>query len=254
MTACVVGVGGTGSTVAIQLARMGVARLRLLDMDVIDRTNLSRVYGSRTRDIGKPKVDVVRRHITAFSSTKVETRRVDITAIDIVPELIDSDVIFGCTDNLTSRAVLNDVSLQYYIPLIDAGCRIILNNDDSINQAVVKVQVVTPDNACLWCTGTLDGVTIMQESLPENEKKKLAQEGYYKSVGNQPSIISITTLTASVAVNKLLNLLGVFGPDYSARTQIELKDNILNDDTPPIREKCVCLNRRGLANKRRIIG
>ena len=61
---------------------------------------------------------------------------------------------------------------------------------------------------------------VLQESLTSEEKTKLAAEGYYKDVSEQPSIISMTTMTASMAVNKLLNLLGVFGLDYASRTQI----------------------------------
>lgn len=253
MTITIVGAGGTGSPLAVQLARMGVKKLRIVDKDMIDETNVPRVYGSKEKDIGKPKVDILKKHIRSFSKTKVETLKADITREDVVSDLIDSDVIFACTDNLASRSILNDISIQYYIPLINVGCRIHLNKDDSINQAIMKVQVVTPDSACLWCAGTLDGRIIMQESLSSEEKKKLAKEGYYENIENQPSIISMTTMAASMAVNKLLNLLGVFGNDYNSLTQIELKDGFMIDTNPPIKDNCVCQKRRGMAEKRRIL-
>jgi len=50
---------------------------------------------------------------------------------------------------IASRGVLNDIAIQYYIPLIDVGCRINLNSKQTINQVIVKVQLVTPDTACL---------------------------------------------------------------------------------------------------------
>ena len=252
MKIAIVGVGGTGSAVAVQLARMGVGSLTLLDRDTIDESNLSRVYGSKKKDVGKPKVGVLKKYLSTYSKMRVDAIQADITAQDMTQHLCDSDIIFGCTDNLTSRAVLNDVALQYYTPLIDVGCRIHLKNHESIEQAIAKVQVVTPDTACLWCTGTLDGAVIMQEALPENEKRKLVEEGYYQSIENQPSIISVTALAASMGVNKLLSLLGIFGVDYGSRTQLELKNGFMIDDSPEVKTGCICNKLRGLAEKRRI--
>lgn len=253
ITVSIVGVGGTGSAVAAQLARMGVKKLRLVDRDFVDETNVPRVYGSTLTDIGKPKVEVLKKHITGFSKTRVETLNVDITKEDVVSVLTDSDVIFGCTDNLTSRSVLNDISVQYYIPLIDVGCRITLNNRRLIDQAIVKVQVVTPDNACLWCTGALDGRVILQESFSAEEKRKLAREGYYEDIEKQPSIISVTTLAASIATNKFLSLLGVFGEEYVSRTQVEVKNEFMISDSPEIKDSCICQKRRGLGDSRKIV-
>lgn len=253
----IVGVGGTGSSVAVQLARMGIGKLTLIDNDVLNDSNLSRVYGSEKGDKGKPKVKVLKRHIAKFTKIEVDTISADVTKSSpnnkAVSELIDSDVIFGCTDNLSSRAVLNDISLQYYIPLIDIGCRIYLDMNNEVNQAVCKVQVVTPDNACLWCTGTLDGRLILQETFSDEEKSKLAEEGYYEDVNKQPSIVSLTTMAASMGVNKLLALLGTYGEDYNSKTQIELKNAFMIDETPQIQLDCICQKRRGKGDSRRIL-
>ena len=165
----------------------------------------------------------------------------------IIADLADSDVIFGCTDNLSSRAVLNDLCVRFYIPFIDSGCRIHLGDDGSIEQAIAKVQVVTPDKACLWCTGVLNGNVILQESLPLEERQKLANEGYAQPVESQPSIISLTTFTASLAVNKLLALLGLFDQNYSTRTQIELVNEVMIKDSPNALDTCICKIHKGLA-------
>ena len=236
----IVGAGGTGSPVAVQLAKMGVTNLQVIDMDTIDITNLPRVYGASPADIGKPKVQVVKRHIETFSNTIVRAIQADATSKSAIEQLIESDIIFACSDNLTSRAILNEISIRYAIPLIDVGCRIRLDENGSISQAVAKVQAVTPDSACLWCTDTLDGKTILQESFSKEEKDRLAKEGYYDGIEKQPSVISLTTMAASMGVNKLLNLLGVFGTEYSPRTQIELKTGFMIDDVPPIKADCVC--------------
>src|SRR5208283_2731751 len=248
----IVGVGGTGSSIAVQLARMGVKKLRMIDFDILDESNISRVYGATIKDIGKSKVIVVRDHLKRFSKASIEILPNDITKKNVLKNLIDSDVIFSCTDNLTSRSILNDVSLQYYIPLIDVGCRIHLDDEGSIDQAVAKVQVVSPDSACLWCTGTLDGRIILEESYPEEERTRLAAEGYCECIEKQPSIISMTTLVASLAVNKFLSILGVFGEDYDTLSQIEVKNGFMISNSSEIKSGCICQKRRGIADKRKI--
>ena len=245
MTVTIVGTGGTGSPVAVQLARMGIGRIQLIDMDYVDATNLPRLYGARDADIGKPKVDVLKEHLLSFSRSSVSAVCGNVTDEGMMGRLIESDLIVACTDNLTSRSILDGISSKFYIPLIDVGCRIHLNGDSTISQAIAKVQVVTPDTACLWCTGTLDGRRILQESFSDEMKKKLAEEGYYEGIEKQPSVISLTTLAASMAINKLLAVLGVFGDGYSSRTQIELKAGFMINDTPEIKTGCICRKTMG---------
>jgi adenylyltransferase/sulfurtransferase len=53
----VLGVGGLGSVVAVNLLRLGVGKLFLLDYDVVDVHNLNRQLLFCHADVGKPKVD-----------------------------------------------------------------------------------------------------------------------------------------------------------------------------------------------------
>ena len=64
----VVGCGGTGSAVAMLLARLGVGQIALFDNDIVDRTNLNRLHGARQQDadIMRPKVDTVAASISAM--------------------------------------------------------------------------------------------------------------------------------------------------------------------------------------------
>ena len=54
-SAAIVGCGGLGSHVAVQLARSGVGKLLLIDPDNVERSNLHRVMIFTEKDIGKPK-------------------------------------------------------------------------------------------------------------------------------------------------------------------------------------------------------
>lgn len=245
MTVAIVGAGGTGSSVAVQLGKMGVGRLLLIDMDTIDTTNLPRVYGSCVDDIGRSKVDVLRSHIRSFSTSKVDAICGSVEDEVVQQALLESDVMFSCTDNLTSRSIANEISGRYYIPLIDVGCRVRLNGNGSIHQAAAKAQLVTVDGPCLWCTDTLDGVTILHESLTSDEKQRLAAEGYYEGLEKQPSIVPLTTMAATMAATKFLGLLGAFNGDAGTRIQADIGTGIMVDDSPCFRPSCICRAERG---------
>lgn len=87
--------------------------------------------------------------------------------------------------------------------------------------------------------------TILYESFTGGEKERLAEEGYYHGLGEQPAIISLTTMAAAMAVNKLLALAGMFGPGYGTRTQMEISGAVVVDDSPDPLPGCVCHAERG---------
>lgn len=97
----VVGGGGTGSAVAMLLARLGVAQLAIFDDDIVEATNLGRLHGARQQDADsmRPKVEVIAREIASLG--------LGIRVIPIQHWVGDSrcrdalrscDIIFGCTD------------------------------------------------------------------------------------------------------------------------------------------------------------
>lgn len=106
----VVGCGGTGSAVAMLLARLGVGQLLLVDNDIVDRTNLNRLHGAKQMDADamRSKADVVARSI---SSMGIGVRAVPIVAWVGDERCRDAlrscDVVFGCTDDHDGRLFLN---------------------------------------------------------------------------------------------------------------------------------------------------
>ena len=123
----IVGCGGTGSAVAMLLARLGVGHLVLIDNDIVDRTNLNRLHGARQADADamRPKVEVVARSITELS---LGMRVVPIEAWVGDPGCRDAlrscDLIFGCTDDNEGRFFLSRLAYFYLIPVIDLGLAI----------------------------------------------------------------------------------------------------------------------------------
>jgi len=67
-TVTVIGAGGHGSSIAFQLAALGVGKPRLIDGDVVELSNLNRQVFFREKDVGEPKVFALARHLRQFNS------------------------------------------------------------------------------------------------------------------------------------------------------------------------------------------
>ncbi len=200
----VVGAGGLGSLVYQQLAHLGVGRVDTIDPDLMEESNLSRVVGSTPSDIGRPKVQVLshlRRQVNpTMSGAGI---RGDVTNAEVVGRLLDADVVFCCTDNLTSRLVLNRIAYQYYIPLIDLGVdvQLVPDNVSRVRAIGGRVMLVTPEGPCLGCLGVLDPVALAREAAGNERGGYIADQDEHA-----PSVISFNGVVASLAVGEFLNL------------------------------------------------
>jgi molybdopterin-synthase adenylyltransferase len=211
LSVAIVGAGGTGSPLADILARMGVARLVVIDPDVIDTpSNLRRITGSAWEDLrGRaPKAEVVARHVAGLELVdSVEGITRDVRHEDVARLLLDVDLVVSTTDTHSSRALLNQLAMQYYVPVVDVGLRVGTATDGSISGMPVDVRLLLPDEPCLWCRGVLDAERIRAENLPEAERKRLEVEGYVQGIGEpQPSLAALNNLAASIAATIALQL------------------------------------------------
>ena len=106
------GAGGLGSPAALYLAAAGVGTLGIVDMDVVDESNLQRQILHNIDRIGDRKVDSAKKTLTALNPD------VNVVAYDVrlgadnVLDIIDGyDVIVDGTDNFPTRYLVNDASL-----------------------------------------------------------------------------------------------------------------------------------------------
>ena len=113
------GAGGLGSPAALYLAAAGVGTIGIIDMDVVDASNLQRQILHNTDRIGERKVDSAKKTLTLINpDVNVVTYDVRLGA-DNVLDIIDGyDVIVDGTDNFPTRYLVNDASLLKRIPVI----------------------------------------------------------------------------------------------------------------------------------------
>jgi len=113
------GAGGLGSPAALYLAAAGVGTLGVIDMDVVDASNLQRQVLHNMDRIGDRKVDSAKKTLTLLNpDVNVVTYDTRLGA-DNVLDIIDGyDVIVDGTDNFPTRYLVNDASLLKEIPVV----------------------------------------------------------------------------------------------------------------------------------------
>jgi len=173
----IAGAGGLGSPVSLYLAVAGVGTITIIDMDVVDRTNLNRQILHYDRDTGRKK--------TASAEEKLRELNPDITvnAIDVKIDASNAAKLVGraggivdAMDNYPTRYLLNDVAIAKGIPFFHGAIR------GFYGQATTVIPGTTP---CLKC--------IFPKAPPEE---------VFPVVGVTPGIIG--TIQANEVIRYLL--------------------------------------------------
>ncbi|MFZ0213509.1 MAG: ThiF family adenylyltransferase [Candidatus Acidiferrales bacterium] len=221
LVVAIVGMGGTGSIAAEQLAYLGVRKFILVDPDSIDLTNLNRVVGAYASDIGRFKTDVAADMIARIVPNPVSQRIVgDVTRTRVARELRSADFIFSCTDSHGSRAVIQQIAYQYLIPCVDVGS-VISASDGHITGIHGRVQALAPGLPCFTCCELLDSEEVRRDMMDTEERER----DVYIQGANEPApaVISINGTVTSIAVTMFLAMTVGVPSDgrhilYNART------------------------------------
>ena len=113
------GAGGLGSPAALYLAAAGVGTIGIIDMDVVDASNLQRQVLHNMDRIGMRKVDSAKATLTAINpDLTVNTYDVRLGADNILDIIDGYDVIVDGTDNFPTRYLVNDAALLKNIPVV----------------------------------------------------------------------------------------------------------------------------------------
>src|SRR3954447_24239731 len=113
------GAGGLGSPAALYLAAAGVGTLGIVDMDVVDASNLQRQILHNMDRIGERKVDSAKKTLTQLNpDVDVVTYDVRFGADNVMDIIEGYDVVLDGTDNFPTRYLVNDASLLKRIPVV----------------------------------------------------------------------------------------------------------------------------------------
>lgn len=260
----VIGVGGTGSPTATLLARAGVGELILIDGDDLERSNLNRVRGYRNADVGKKKAKTLAAYI---NSLQVGCNSVAINKfVEESPEAIDAisgcDFIFGCTDDVLGREIINLASYYYAVPLVDTGLtgRILATKESAeLLDHRARISLIIPErSACLRCQRVVtdeklkyaDAVKRRPE-LKGFSRDRLREEFYLIGGGEDaPGVGPFTSAAADFAVASFMNALQPYRRlDTDLRADnvwVDFVHLLIHSNEPMDSETCFCCGPHGI--------
>lgn len=213
VSVAVVGLGGTGSHVAQQLAYLGVTKFALIDGDRVSGSNLNRLIGATSDDAQNKvwKVDVAARLISTLHP-KANPGLIRETFISDAgfDAIIGADVVFGCVDHDAPRLVLNELCQAYERAYFDIGTGIDPENPTGFGG---RVHCSVAGGRCIHCDSLLDQ-TEVDAAFSSDEKRSVDAAIYgvprVDLRNSGPSVVFLNGLLASVCVSEfVVNLTGL---------------------------------------------
>ncbi|MRN37334.1 tRNA threonylcarbamoyladenosine dehydratase [Neisseria sp. N95_16] len=120
---CVVGVGGVGSWAVEALARSGIGRLTLIDLDNVAESNVNRQLHALTDDFGKAKVSALHERILQINPACQVVEIEDFVTEENLPDLFSDgfDFVIDAIDQVRVKAVMAAYFVQHKQPFILSG-------------------------------------------------------------------------------------------------------------------------------------
>jgi molybdopterin/thiamine biosynthesis adenylyltransferase len=150
-SAVIVGCGALGTALANLLVRAGVGKLRIVDRDFIEPSNLQRQTLFEESDAREalPKAVAAERRLRAINSgVSVESVVADVSPKNAEELLGGFPLILDGTDNFETRFLLNDVAIHCNVPWIYAAV---------VASYGVTLTVRPGETACLACALESEG-------------------------------------------------------------------------------------------------
>jgi len=179
----IVGCGATGSALASLLARSGIGRLRILDRDYVELSNLQRqsLFDENDARESVPKAIAAARQIGRFNSQiAVEPHVADLTPANVDSLLGGCNLILDGTDNFETRYLINDYAVKNSVPWIYTA---------AVGSYAVTMNILPGETACLACI------------FPESPR------GTVETCETAGILNSAVNLVASIAATEALKLL-----------------------------------------------
>ncbi|WDC83511.1 HesA/MoeB/ThiF family protein [Caloramator sp. mosi_1] len=139
----VIGAGALGTSILNSLVRAGVGFIRIVDMDVVELSNLQRQMLFDEKDLGEKKVTAAAKKLKLINSyVNIEPIVDRITGETIGKYASGCDIIIDATDNFEAREIINDYAVKNNIPWIYGG----------VAAAFGMAKTIIPrETACLKC-------------------------------------------------------------------------------------------------------
>lgn len=120
---CIVGIGGVGSWSAEALARTGIGRMTVVDLDMVAESNTNRQIHALGDVYGKAKVDAIAERIRAINPDCVVSCVEDFVTPENVGTILDQDysMIIDAIDQVRAKAAMVALCRQIKTPIVVVG-------------------------------------------------------------------------------------------------------------------------------------
>lgn len=214
LTVGVIGVSGTGSVVAEQVARLGFGHVCLIDFDKVERRNLNRILNATMKDVDERRLkaemfaDAIASHKGADVAEPVAA---SVLTREAVLAASQCDVLFCCVDTLEARQVADLVAAAFLVPLIDVGVTIPIRKVGAgvgIADVCGRIDYVQPGRSTLGDRGVYTPESLRAEYLrkaaPDAHRQEL-KAGYIKGlIEEAPSVITLNMRAGASCVNEFI--------------------------------------------------
>jgi hypothetical protein len=250
LSIAVVGCSGTGSPVVEQLARLGAGELVLVDDDHMEDRNANRILNSIMEDarLLRPKVEVLAEAIQRMGfGTKVVPIKKNLWNPDVIREVAQCDVLFGCMDTVDGRFLLNSPATYYTLPYFDLGVRLAAipsgPKKGALREVCGSIHYIQPGRSSLMSRGLFTMQQVAEAGLRRNDPQAHAQQirdGYIAGVQEQePTVIFVNMHFAALSVNELLVRLHLYREEPNRKfAQVEFSFSSMELFSEP--EEGVC--------------
>ena len=205
-TVTIIGTGGLGTPIAQQLVAMGIGKLKIVDRDVVEISNLHRQILYGPEDIGLPKAEV--------AADKLKILNPNVEVIPIVNSINDytatkiiegSDVVLDGLDSISARYALNSACVKLKIPYIFGS---------AIETTGSVTTIVPNETPCLEC---------FQPNLKDENMPKCSIQGVHPSILNIISTIQVAESIRLITEKKPLLQGKIFFSDISTLSFDKIK-------------------------------
>lgn len=215
LVVAVIGCSGTGSPLIEQLVRLGVGVIILVDDDFMEVRNVNRILNSTMKAVRRKryKVDVIGDAIEAVGlGTTVIRVKKNLWNADVVRQVAECDVVFGCMDTVDGRYLLNALSTYYLQGYFDVGVRLDAVPDGAdkgrVREVCGTIHYIQPDKSSLMSRDLFSMDQVAAAGLKRTDPAahdQQVKDGYIRGVAsNRPAVISVNMYAASLAVNEFL--------------------------------------------------
>ena len=186
----IMGAGGLGSGVIMNLAALGVGQIKIIDGDIVEESNFNRQIIHKYKNIGRAKVISAKDWVQEFNpDIKVELDKIKINELNYFNIIQGYDIIVDCFDSYEAKYMLNEIALRHKKVLIHGATQGFYG----------QVTTIIPDK-----TGCLECVIQKPKNLKEIPLASLSPVVNTISALQAQEVLKIISEIGTPLLNKLL--------------------------------------------------